>query len=155
MTSYRYDMSVDIPATEVAVLIDALDGEQLSLKDRIGWDELKRQLERERIDIHETADDPWTGLEADIKTLSVYLSGPISAREVQVKPGLAEPLVQGWLLFGLRGETARVPLSLAWDSTANAPVDNGVDREQLGAKWAALPAWVRDALGPQIRAQRG
>mgnify|MGYP007086742355 CR=1 FL=1 len=61
----------------------------------------------------------------------------------------------GYKSLKLRGETARVPLSLAWDSTANAPVDNGVDREQLGAKWAALPAWVRDALGPQIRAQRG
>jgi hypothetical protein len=152
---YRYDVSVDIPATEVAVLIDALDGERLALKDRIGWDELKRQLEQEqRIDVHETSGVAWPELEADLKTLSVYLSEPISGREVRVKPGPDAPVLQGWLIFGRRGETARVPLSLGWDQAAQAPVDGGVDRTQLGAQWAALPAWVRASLGPEMRAQR-
>ena len=68
--------------------------------------------------------------------------------------GAGAPLLQGWLIFGLRGETARVPLSLGWDTDAQAVVDGGVERARLGESWGALPAWVRDALGPEMRAQR-
>jgi hypothetical protein len=33
-------------------------------------------------------------------------------------------------------------------------VDKGLDREVLEPQWDELPAWVKDALGPEIRAQR-
>jgi hypothetical protein len=150
---FCHDVSVDIPATEVAVLVDALEDERLALKDRIGWEELKRQLEQEhRIDVHETSGDSFPDLEADIKTLSAYLSEPISGREICIKPGPGSPVLEGWLILGLRGETARVPLSLGWDKGAQAVIDGGVDREQ--AQQARLPAWARDALGPELRALR-
>jgi hypothetical protein len=151
----RHDVSVDIPATEVAVLVDALEDEHLALKERMGWTELKRQLEQEhRIDVHEASGEPWPDLEGDIKTLSTYLSEPISGREICVKPGPGSPLLEGWLILGLRGETARVPLSLGWDKGAQEVIDGGVDRTKLGERRPALPAWARDALGPEMRALR-
>ena len=64
---YRYDLTVDVPATEAAVLVDALAGEQLSLKTRLGWESLKAQIETEhRITIQVLADDAWPEFERDI-----------------------------------------------------------------------------------------
>ncbi len=150
---HRYDLDIDVPATEVAVLVDAMEGEQLSMKTRVGWTTLKSQLEKDqRITVQVLSDDAWPDFENDIRTLSNYLSEPLTGREVYVAPGGEAPFLQGWLVLGLRGETARVPLLLQWDEDANALVDRGVDQANLEPKWAELPAWVRDALGPELRA---
>jgi len=152
---YRYDLRVDVPATEAAVLVDALAGERFTVKDRLGWATLKDQLEVEhRIAIEVLSDDAWPDFERDIQTLSVYLSEPISGREVHVSPNGDRPDLRGWIILGRRGETARIPLSLGWDEDANMLVDKGLDREVLEPQWDELPAWVKDALGPEIRAQR-
>lgn len=152
---YRYDMNVEIPATETAVLIDALAGERLTLKDRLGWESLQAQIETEqRITIQVISDDAWPDFERDIQTLSVYLSEPVSGREVHVAPAGARPDLRGWIILGRRGETARIPLSLAWDEDQNMLVDNGIDRADVEARWNDLPTWVKDALGPEIRAAR-
>ena len=82
----------------------------------------------------------------------MYLSEAISGREVHVAPGGEQPYLRGWIILGRRGETARVALSLAWDDDANMLVDLGIDRADLEARKADLPAWVKDALGPQLRA---
>jgi hypothetical protein len=150
---HRYDLDVEVPATEVAVLVDAMEGERLSMKTRVGWPSLKEQLEKEqRITVQVLSDDAWPDFENDICALSRYLSEPITGRDVYVEPGEDAPFLQGWLVIGRRGETARVPLLLTWDEDANALVDRGVDKANLEPKWAELPAWVRDALGPAIRA---
>jgi hypothetical protein len=152
---YRYDLRVDVPPTEVAVLVDALAGERFTVKDRLGWDSLKEQIEREhRITIEVLSDEAWADFERDIQTLSVYLSEPISGREVHVAPSGDQPDLRGWIILGRRGETARIPLSLGWDEDANMLVDHGLDRVALERHWSELPAWVKDALGPEIRAQR-
>ncbi len=150
---HRYDLDIDVPATEVAVLVDAMEGEQLSMKTRVGWTTLKSQLEKDqRITVQVLSDDAWPDFENDIRTLSNYLSEPITGRDVYVAPGGEAPFLQGWLVLGRRGETARVPLLLQWDEDANALVDRGVDQASLEPQWSELPAWVRDALGPEIRA---
>lgn len=149
---YRYDLDVEVPATEVAVLVDALEGEQMSLKARIGWEKLKGQLEADqRITVGRLSDEAWADFESDIRALSVYLSEPISGREVYAEPGEDQPTLMGWLILGRRGETARVPLALGWNEDENALVDNGLDKAQLEKLWDELPAWVRDALGPERR----
>ncbi len=151
---YRYELRVDIPATEAAVLIDALAGERFTIKDRLGWETLKDQLERDhRISFELVSDEAWPDLERDIQTLSVYLSESISGREAHVAPRGDQVDLQGWIILGRRGETARIPLSLGWDEDASRFVDKGLDREALEPRWNELPAWVKDALGPEIRAQ--
>lgn len=150
---HRYDLTVEVPATEVAVLIDAMEGERLSMKTRVGWPELKEQLEKEqRITIQVLSDEAWPDFENDIRVLSNYLSEPITGREVYAEPGEEAPFLQGWLVIGRRGETARVPLKLGWDEDANALLDFGIDRDHLDPPWEALPAWVKDAAGPEVRA---
>lgn len=152
---YRYDLAVEIPATETAVLVDALAGERITLKDRLGWESLKAQIETEqRITIQVISDDAWPDFERDIQTLSVYLSEPVSGREVHVFPDGDRPDLRGWIILGRRGETARIPLSLGWDEDQNMLVDRGIDRDDVERRWNDLPTWVKDALGPEIRAAR-
>src|SRR5262245_38814718 len=79
---YRYELNVEIPATEVAVLVDALDGEAFSLRERIGKEELRRSLEEQQIQLDVRSDEIWPAFQRDIETLSTYLSEPISGREI-------------------------------------------------------------------------
>jgi hypothetical protein len=152
---YRYDLKVDVPATEVAVLVDALEGERLSIKTRLGWPTIKAQLELEqRITVQVISDESWPDFENDIRAISVYLSEPITGREVYVAPGGDAPMLEGWLIVGRRGDSARVPLVLAWDEDQNMLVDRGVDRAELEPRWDDLPDWVKDAIGPELRAAK-
>ena len=146
---YRYQLEVDIPATEVAVLVDALEGEAFSLRERIGKEELRRQLEEQQIKVDLHSDQLLPSFQRDIETLSAYLSEPISGRETHVVPGPGEPLPKGWVILGRRGETARLALDLAWDTGAQAVVDHGVDMEEAHRRWKDLPEWVRSLLTNQ------
>lgn len=150
---YRYHLDVEVPATEVAVLVDAMEGEPLSMKARVGWTTLKNQLVTDqRITVDMLGDEAWADFENDIRILSNYLSEPIVGREVYVEPGEDRPLMQGWLVIGYRGETARVPLSFSWSRRALAFVDHGVAKNELDPPWDELPPWVKDAIGPELRA---
>ncbi len=149
---YRYDLRVDVPATETAKLVDALAGEALTIKERLGWEDLKAQIEQEQtISVEVLSDDVWADFEGDIRTLSVYLTDVITGREVFISPAEEAPDLRGWLILGKRGDSVRIPLSLGWDEDANVLVDNGVDRENLKAMEGTMPAWVKDALSPQLR----
>lgn len=153
---YRYDLTVDVPATEAAVLVDGLEGERLSIKTRVGWPAIKAQIEIEqRLVVEVLSDEPWADFENDVRAISVYLSEPITGREVYVAPAGDTPMLEGWLIVGRRGETARVPLALAWDDDQNMLVDRGVDRAALDPRWDDLPDWVKDAIGPELRAASG
>jgi hypothetical protein len=143
---YRYDLEVEIPATEVAVLVDALEGDDFSLRERIGKDELRRQLEAQQIRIEAASPDRWPDFQRDVGTLSAYLSEPIAGREIHVEPGAGGPLLEGWAILGRRGETARVALDLAWDAGKEAPVERGLDEAYARRHWDELPEWVRSSL---------
>jgi hypothetical protein len=143
---YRYVLHVEIPATEVAILVDALDGEAFSLRDRIGRAELLRQLESGELAVDATSEERWPGFQKDIETLSVYLSAPLSGREMRVEPGPSAPVVEGWLVLALRGASERVALDIAWDEATESPVERGIDKEAARTRWKALPAWVRASL---------
>jgi hypothetical protein len=143
---YRYDLNVEIPATDVAVLVDALEGEEFSLRDRLGRDELRRQLEQHQLEIEVLSDESWPEFQRDIETLSAYLSEPISGREIYVEPGPDEPLIQGWVILGRRGESERLTLDLAWDADASAIVDRGIHKEEARRRWNDLPEWTHASL---------
>ena len=146
---YRYQLDVEIPATEVAVLVDALEGEAFSLRERIGKDKLRRQLEGQQIHLDERSDERWPDFQRDLETLSAYLSEPISGRETCVVPGPGEPSLEGWVILGRRGETERLALDLAWDADAQAVVDRGTDLKEARRRWKELPEWVRSSLTNQ------
>lgn len=146
---YRYELIADIPATEVAVLIDALDGEEFSLRERIGKEELRRSLEEQQIKLAVRSDERWPDFQRDIETLSTYLSEPISGREIHVDPSSGEPRAEGWVILGRRGQTARVALDLSWDADTQALVDRGIDMKEARRRWKELPEWVRSSLTTQ------
>jgi hypothetical protein len=147
---YRYDLDVEIPATEVAVLVDALDGEVFSLRERLGEDELHRQLTEQRIRVEAISDERWPEFERDIATLSAYLSEPIAGREVRVEPGPDGPRIEGRRILGFRGEAQHVALDLAWDGAARAPVERGVDGTDARNRWPDLPEWARSSLARSL-----
>jgi hypothetical protein len=146
---YQYYLRVEIPATDVAVLVDALEGEAFSLREQIGKDALRRQLDEQQIKLDVRADERWPDFQRDIETLSVYLSEPISGREIHVEPGPGGPLLHGWVILGRRGETVRLALDVVWDVEAQALVDRGIDVEDARRRWEELPEWVRSSLTNQ------
>jgi hypothetical protein len=146
---YRYDLRVEIPATEVAVLVDALEGEEFSLRQRIGKEELRHQLEEQEIKLDVRLDERWPDFQREIEALSAYLSEPISGREIHVEPNPGQPLLDGWVILGRRGQTERLALDLAWDAEAQALVDRGIDMKEARRRWKELPEWVHASLKNQ------
>lgn len=146
---FCYDLRVEIPATEVAVLADALQGDDFSLRERIGEAELRRQLAEQQIEIDARTDERWPDFERDVGTLSAYLSEPISGREIRVEPSPSGPLLDGWLILGRRGETERLALDIAWDAETESFVDLGVDVDDARRRWRDLPEWIRMSLANQ------
>jgi hypothetical protein len=143
---FQYDLELEIPATEVAVLIDALDGETLSLRDRIGKDKLRRELEEQEIDVHLRADERWTDFQRDIQTISTYLAEPISGRELHFEITAKGPAAEGWTILAWRGASERLALDVDWDTSENAFVDRGIDRDAARRRWNELPDWVHRSL---------
>lgn len=152
---FCYDLRVDVPATEVAVLADALEDDAISLRERIGAEELSRQLAEQHIEVDARTDERWPDFQRDVGTLSAYLSEPISGREIRVEPGPGGPEIDGWLILGRRGETERLALDLAWDAEARSLVDLGVDVNDVHRRWSELPGWVRSSLANQGVGPRG
>jgi hypothetical protein len=140
---FQYDLDIEIPATEVAVLVDALDGEKLSLRDRIGKDKLRRQLEEQEISVHLRADETWSEFQRDIETISNYLAESISGRELHVEATPQGPAVKGWLILAWHGASERLALDVAWSAEDQVAVDRGVDKEAARLRWNELPDWVQ------------
>jgi hypothetical protein len=151
--TYRYELHVEVPPTEAAVLSDALEGEDLSLRDRLGEPVFRAQLAAEEIAIDEVVEAPWVEFAHDIEVLSTYLSVLIRGREIIVSHEGGATLVSGALFLGRRGELVRLPLSLSWDASHEKVVDHGVD-EAAARKLDDLPDWVAGSPGvfPRIAA---
>ncbi len=145
-TQYRYDLRVEIPATDVGVLVDALDDETFTLRSFLGPKELERRIREQELVVDVTTEERWPSFDKDIEILSVYLSQYIIGREIVIEPTQGAPRLQGWLIVGRRGETERVDLDLRWDATEEAVVDEGEDVEKLAARWEALPEWLKSSM---------
>jgi hypothetical protein len=143
---HRYELHADVPATEVAVLKDALDGDDLRLRDRIGKDALAKQLGDQRIDLDAEPSEAWPDFDHDVLVLSTYLSEAIVARELHAEPSPNGAKLSGFRLLGRRGQVTRLALTVSWDDAKHTVVDAGVDMEAARARWKELPAWVQATL---------
>jgi hypothetical protein len=143
---HRYALHADVPATEVAVLRDALDGDDLHLRDRIGKAEVEAQLAEQRLDLDATPPEAWSDFGRDVEVLSTYLSEPLTARELHAEPSASGPRVSGFRLLARRGQVTRLALAVAWDDEKGRVIARGVDMEAARARWAELPAWVQATL---------
>lgn len=152
---YRYDLKVEIPATDAAVLLDALEDEPFGLKARLGEAELRRQIRALDLSVQANTEEQWSDFEADINVLSVYLSQYIIGREIFVQPTEGAPRLEGWKVIGRRGETARLKLDLSWDPADKSVIDGDEDVKDVVRRWPELPEWVRSAMRakhPTLRA---
>jgi hypothetical protein len=143
---YRYDLRVEIPATDVGVLVDALEDEAFTLRTVIGAKELERQIRAQELVVAVTTEDRWPTFDKDIEILSVYLSQYIIGREIVITPTLGAPKLEGFLVVGRRGETERVDLDLRWDADEESVVDDGEDIARLTARWSSLPEWLKSSM---------
>lgn len=143
---YRYDLRVEIPATDVGVLVDALEDEAFTLRTFLGAKELERQIREQELVVAVTTKERWPSFDKDVEILSVYLSQYIIGREMIITPTLGAPKVQGFLVVGRRGETERVDLDLRWDADEEAVVDEGEDVASLARRWPELPEWLRSSM---------
>lgn len=139
---YRYVLHVDIPATDVRVLLDAFEGEALELKDHLGEAELQRQLHSSVLSLDTVFPTRWAGLESDLEILSTYLAAPVVATEVVER---AHGVSEAWRLIAHRGEVVRVALELD-DSHGIL----GEDVDELVRQLPALPRWAQSLLAPRI-----
>jgi hypothetical protein len=145
-TQYRYDLRVEIPATDVGVLVDALDDETFTLRSFLGAKELERRIREQELVVEVTTEERWPSFDKDIEILSVYLSQYIIGREIVIEPTQGAPRLQGFLIVGRRGETERVELELRWDADEEAVVDEGEDVARLAARWSTLPEWLKASM---------
>lgn len=145
-TQYRYDLKVEVPATDVGVLVDALEDEAFSLRTVLGAKELERQIREQEIVVGVTTEERFPSFDKDVEILSVYLSQYIIGREMIITPTLGAPRIEGWLVVGRRGETERVDLDLRWDADEEAVVDEGEDVAKLAARWSTLPEWLKASM---------
>lgn len=145
-TQYRYDLQVEIPATDVGVLVDALEDETFTLRSILGSKELEQSIREQELVVALTTEDRLTSFDKDIEILSVYLSQYIIGREMMITPTEGAPRLQGWLVVGRRGETERVELNLRWDADEEAVVDEGEDVAKIAARWGSLPEWLKSSM---------
>jgi hypothetical protein len=150
---WQYDLKIEIPATEVAILVDALDGEKLSLRDRLGEHQLRRQLEEQEIKVELIADERWPDFQRDIETISTYLAELISGRELHVEVTPEGPSVTGWAILGRRGKSERLALDVGWNPDEQVVVDRGIDKREARQRWNELPEWVRGSLGNRMSSE--
>jgi hypothetical protein len=143
---YRYELHVEIPATDAAVLVDALEGEPFGLGKRLGADELNRQIRELELSVRTTSSQRWDDFEKDIEILSIYLPQFIEGREIHVDAGAVPPKVEGWKIVGHRGETERLRLDVSWDEESGAVVGGGDDIADIERRWSTLPSWMQSAL---------
>ena len=143
---FRYDLRVEIPATDVGVLVDALEDEAFTLRTFLGAKELERRIREQELVVAVTTEERWPGFDKDVEILSVYLSQYIIGREILITPTLGAPKLEGWLVVGRRGETERVDLDLRWDADEEAVVDEGEDVPKLAARWPTLPEWLKSSM---------
>jgi len=152
---FQYDLNVEIPATEVAVVVDALDGEKLSLRDRLGKEELGRQLEAQEIDVHLKMDRSFSDFQRDIETISTYLAEPISGRELHVEVTPQGPSVKGWVILAWRGKSERLALDVDWNADEQVVADRGIDTDAARQRWNELPEWVHRSVANRRTGERG
>jgi len=143
---YRYDLKVEIPATDVGVLVDALEDEAFTLRTFLGAKELERRIREQELVVAVTTEERWPDFDKDVEILSVYLSQYIIGREILITPTQGAPKLEGWLVVGRRGETERVDLDLRWDADEEAVVDEGEDVPKLAARWPTLPEWLKSSM---------
>jgi hypothetical protein len=143
---WRYDLSVEINATDAAVLVDGLAGEPFGLRARLGVEELERRIRELDLRVRAKSDVRWTDFERDIEILSIYLPQDIVGRELHVQEIAGLVAVDGWKIAGRRGETARLWLDVDWDPEALEIVDRGEDVADVIRRWDVLPEWIRSSL---------
>jgi len=142
--SWRYQLRVEIPATEAAILKDALAGEPFGLRARLGAEELDRQIAALELHVDAVSAERWQDFEKDLEILSVYLTEYVVGREIHVQLEAASPRVEAWKIIARRGQTVRLSLLVDWDG--GRIVDRGEDLDDVKRRWASFPEWVRGAL---------
>lgn len=145
-TQYRYDLRVDIPATDVSVLLDGLDGEDFFLREVLGKKELERRIKEQDLLVEVETLERWPAFDKDIEVLSVYLSQYIIGRELVITPTQGAPKIEGFIVVGRSGETARMALDVRWDPIEETVIDEGEDVAALAKRWDTLPEWLRTAM---------
>lgn len=143
-SEYRYLLDVDVPATDVLVVLDALDGEQLELSRRLGASEVRRQLDNFRLQVDYTTPDRLV-LERDIEILSTYLAAPVSATEIAIDKTHDPPALQAWRVLGRNGEVVRIELDVAWTDDGTVDIA-GANQDTLAEQMPALPGWAQSLL---------
>jgi hypothetical protein len=131
-------LRADIPATDVQVILDALDGEPLSLAEAIGDEELRRRIRGGTLSVDLATDTPFD-LGHDVEVLSTYLAAPVVATEIAIGDRvIAERIV------GRGGETVRVPLDTVWSDGELEIM--GENEEALERALPTMPRWAQSLL---------
>jgi hypothetical protein len=155
-TEYRYLLELDIEGSERSHLIDALEDEELPLRELLGEDVMVAQIKDGELHFEHESPTPLAWFPEALATLSVYLSSYVIGLEI------AETRDERGTRTGLevmkhaarRGERIAVPLQyrLAYPSGELEPGDENL--QHLEKVWATLPRWAQDAYRlkfPELR----
>src|SRR5688572_18960261 len=143
---WRYLLQVDVPGTEGAILRDALDGETFGLRDRVGAEELERQIASFEIRIDRVSAERWSDFADDLKILSLYLTSNVEGTEISILDGDEGPELEGARIVAHRGEVVTLDIDVAWDDKTQTIAVGSERRDALEKRWATLPEWIKTAM---------
>lgn len=122
---WHYLLDVHVPGTEAAILLDALAGEPFGLRDRLGSEELERQIAEFELHVDRVSEKRWEDFEHDIEILSLYLTPNVEGTEIRIEDGKGGPSVQAWRIVAKSGEAVRLELEVRWDPEQQAILTGG------------------------------
>jgi hypothetical protein len=143
---WRYLLEVHVPGTEGAILRDALEGEAFGLRERLGAEELERQIAGFEIRVDRVSPERWDDFADDLKVLSLYLTSPVEGSEISIADGGDGPELHGARIVAHRGEVVTLDIDVAWDDKAQTIVVGDERRDALEKRWPTLPEWIKTAM---------
>jgi len=142
---FRYLLEIDVPATDVRVLLDALEDEPMELWERLGAAEIRRQLAEFAISVDESTPERWERFDRDVEMLSTYLAAPVVGTEIRIDDTREPALLEGWRIIGRGGEVVRIALDLSLTDDGGINI-NGASVDELAAQLPDFPRWAQSLL---------
>jgi hypothetical protein len=154
LTRYRYLIEQDIDDSDASHLIDALEDEDLGLRDEIGEASLADQIRGGRILFDAVREAKLEWFKGTIEVLSIHLSQYIYGLEVAETRDDGRRRIEILKYIGRRGEVITVPLTHTIEFPSGEVRPGLEDLTWVQSNWRTLPRWAQDGFRikfPELR----
>lgn len=149
LTVWRYHLDLPVEGSDRGNLVDALEGEDLSLFEDLPREKAYEAIRAGRLRYEAAKPEPMPAFPRDLSVLSLFLFQVIRGLEVAERysaPDVTDD-VRAWKVIARRGEWVKVPLVVATRPEGGFVVDADIeDLEVIRARWPSYPLWFHDGM---------